>query len=140
MSALLGLDMGEKRIGVSVTDESGSIATPLRNLEFRGRKELLAELTHLVDQYHISKIVVGLPKTLKGEIGPAARKVTEQVEWLKAYIDKPWILWDERLSTQEIERVLLAAEVSRARRKEVRDQLAAQRILQSYIDASRNTQ
>ena len=137
MPGLLGLDMGEKRIGVSVTDESGSLATPLTALEFRGRKKLLEALTQFVDQYHISKIVVGLPKTMKGEIGPAATKVTELVEWLKGYIDKPWILWDERLSTQEIERILLAADMSRARRKEVRDQLAAQRILQSYVDASK---
>ena len=137
MSALLGLDFGEKRIGVAVTDESGSLATPLTTLMFRGRKGLLEDLTKLVDQYRVSKIVVGLPKTMKGEIGPAAAKVMQQVEWLKGYLDRPWVLWDERLSTQEIERVLLAADVSRARRREVRDRLAAQRILQSYLDASK---
>lgn len=137
---LLGLDLGEKRVGVAVSDESGILATPLTTLEFRGRKDLLAELTKLVDAYHVKKIVVGLPKALSGKIGPAAKKVMEQVEWLKAELDRPWIFWDERLSTQEVERVLLAADLSRQRRREVRDQLAAQRILQSYLDHERNRQ
>ena len=134
MGALLGIDFGEKRVGIAVSDEMGKIASPLTTLPFPSRKELLIQLTKLADQYHVQKIVVGLPKTLKGEIGPAAQKVTQHVEWFKAHLDKPWIFWDERLTTKEIERVLLAADLRRSRRKEVRDRLAAQRILQSYID------
>ena len=137
MSTVMGLDFGQKRIGVAISDETMVIATPVGAIDFSSRKQLLEELTKLMDAYRVVKIVVGLPKTLQGEIGPAAQKVTEHVEWLKTYIDKPWIFWDERLSTREVERVLLAADMSRAKRKGVRDKLAAQRILQSYLDASR---
>ena len=137
MGVLLGLDFGEKRIGTAVTDEGGSIAMPLGTIMVQGRKQVLLELTRLMDQYRVEKIIVGLPKTLKDEMGIAAKKVTEQVQWLKTHIDKPWIFWDERLSTQEIERVLLRADVSRAKRREVRDRLAAQRILQGYLDHQR---
>ena len=135
---LMGLDFGEKRIGVAVTDEAGMMALPLETIPFRGRKQFLGEMIRLIDQHRVKKIVVGLPKTLKGEIGPAAQKVTGHVEWFKAFIDLPWIFWDERLTTGEVERVLLAADMSRAKRKEVRDQLAAQRILQNYMDHQRN--
>lgn len=131
---LLGLDFGEKRIGVAVTDEAGIMALPLKVLEFRGRKHLLEELTKLVEEYRVEKIIVGLPKTLKGEIGPAAQKIMGQVEWLQEFLNRPWIFWDERLTTGEVERVLLDADVSRAKRKEVRDQLAAQRILHNYME------
>ena len=131
---LLGLDFGEKRIGVAVTDEGGMMALPLTTLEFRGRKHLLEQLRALVEQYGVRKIIVGLPKTLKGEIGPAAQNVIVQVEWLKEALDRPWIFWDERLTTSEVERVLVDADVSRAKRREVRDRLAAQRILQNYMD------
>ena len=134
MEVLLGLDFGEKRIGVAVTDEAGIMALPLMMIEFRGRTQFLGELIKVVDEYHVKKIIVGLPKTLRGEIGPAAKKVMEQVEWLKANLDRPWIFWDERLSSAEVERVLLEGDVSRAKRKEVRDKLAAQRILQNYMD------
>lgn len=137
MAVLMGLDFGEKRFGVSICDEGETVATPLATIHSKSREQVLTELTKIIDQYHVAKIVVGMPKTLKGEIGISATKVMEQVEWFKAFIDKPWIFWDERLSTQEIERVLLAADVSRQRRKEVRDQLAAQRILQSYLDRAR---
>lgn len=134
MPVLLGLDLGEKRVGVAVTDESGSIALPLVTLEIRGRRHLLTELLKINEEHHAVKIVVGLPKTLKGEMGPAAEKVMAEVEWLKSQLDLPLVFWDERLSTQEVERVLIEADVSRAKRREVRDQLAAQRILQSYLD------
>ncbi len=138
MGALLGLDFGEKRIGVAICDESTSIATALTTLPFKSRQQLLADLLILVRDYHVVKIVAGLPKTLKNEIGPAAQKVTGQVAWFQAQMTQPWVFWDERLSTKEVERILLEADVSRARRKEVRDQLAAQRILQTYVDYHRN--
>ena len=137
MGALLGLDLGQRRVGVALCDERTSIATPLTRLEFKSRRHLVSEILKLVREYQVIKIVVGLPKTLKGEMGPAAQKMTEQVAWLKSQIPVPWELWDERLSTREVERVLLEADLSRARRREVRDPLAAQRILQTYMDYHR---
>ena len=134
MSSLLGLDFGEKRVGIAVSDEMQILAEPLTVIEFRGRKQLLGELQKLVEAYKVHEIIVGLPKTLKGEIGPAAQKIMGHVEWFQPHFPQKWILWDERLSTQEVEKFLIAADVRRDRRKEVRDQLAAQRILQNYLD------
>lgn len=138
MTATLGLDLGERRIGVAIGDPGGTVATPLATLEYRSAKGLLGELRRLVEQHRVGRIVVGLPKTLRGETGPAAKRVVEQVEWLKASLGGEWILWDERLTTREVERVLLAADVRRSKRREVRDQLAAQRILQTYFDSLRS--
>ena len=134
----MGLDWGEKRVGVAVCNEGTTIAMGLMTLEFKSRAYLVSEISRLVKEYQAEKIIVGLPKTLKGEAGPAAQKITEQVEWLKSQVAVAWEFWDERLSTAEVERVLLAANVSRWQRKEVRDQLAAQRILQNYIDYQKN--
>lgn len=130
----LGLDFGEKRIGVAVTDEAGMMALPLDVIPFQGRRQVLDVLKKLIQDYRAGEIVVGLPKTMKNEIGPAAQKILEHVEWFRKHLETPIVLWDERLTTQEIERLLIEADMSRARRKEVRDQLAAQRILQTYLD------
>lgn len=138
MSAILGIDLGSTRVGVAFCQRGVSIATPLVTLEFKSRKYLAEELQKIIREYSVKEIVVGLPQTLKGELGPAAQKVQENVEWFKAHIPVTWILWDERLTSKEAERILLAADVSRARRREVIDQLAAQRILQTYLD-SRNS-
>lgn len=135
MAVRIGLDLGEKRVGVAVTDEGGLMAFPLKTLEIRGRNHLLEELKPLIEQYRVSEIVVGLPKTLRGEIGPAAQAVQETVAWMRERLQIPWIFWDERLTSQEVERVLREAEVTGSRRKEFRDQLAAQRILQSYLES-----
>lgn len=134
MGALIGLDFGIKRIGVAVTDEAATMALPLETIEFKSRQYLLEALKRLVVDYRAVKVVVGLPMTMNGEIGPAAKKVTENVEWFKPQLGVPVVFWDERLTTREIERILLEADVNRAKRKEVRDQLAAQRILQTYMD------
>lgn len=134
MGCILGLDFGEKRVGVAVSDETKQLAEPLTTLDFRGREQLKTEIEKIILSYSIEAIVVGLPVTLKGEMGPSAKKVEREVEWFKTKIEKPWIYWDERLSTAEAERILLMADLSRSRRKEVRDRVAAQRILQNYLD------
>ncbi len=138
MGVKLGLDLGEKRVGVAITDEAGIMAFPLVTLEIRGRKHLVEELTKIIRDRAVSEIIVGLPKTLKGEMGPAALMAQEVVEWCKPFISIPWIFWDERLTSLEVERVLQEADLHYSRRKEVRDQLAAQRILQNYLDFQRN--
>ncbi len=134
MAVLIGLDFGIKRIGVAVTDESATMALPLETIEFKSRQYLLEQLKRLIKEYRAGKIVAGLPKTMSGEIGPAAKKVMENVDWLRPQVGVEIVMWDERLTTREIERILLEADVNRAKRKEVRDQLAAQRILQTYMD------
>ena len=139
MPTILGLDLGEKRIGLAMADDSLLLATPLRTVGFESRQQLLSEIQKAIREEGAIKIVVGLPKTLKGEFGPAAQKVSATVGWLKSQIPGvEWAFWDERLSTAEVERVLLEADVRREDRKGVRDKLAAQRILQNYLDAQRS--
>lgn len=135
--ALLGLDLGEKRVGVAVVPQGTTMALPLKTIQRTGREAFAAEVEALVKQYKAEKIVVGFPRTLKGTVGPAAKKITDAVEWFRSRWSVPVVFWDEWLSTKEAERVLLEADVSRDKRKEVIDQLAAQRILQSYCDSQR---
>jgi putative Holliday junction resolvase len=138
--ALLGLDFGQKRIGVAVVQGGTNIALPVGMIERKNREQVLDEVLKLIRSYRIEKLVVGLPKTLKGEMGPAAEKLTKEMEWFREKLPVPLEMWDERLSTKEVERVLIDADVRREKRKEVIDQLAAQRILQNYLDhASRQT-
>lgn len=138
MGILLALDLGEKRVGVARSDETGTIAEAFASWTIRSREDLLHQLKDCVESLHPEKIVVGYPKTLKGEKGPAAQKVEELVEWLKARLSAEWVLWDERLTTAEAERMLLEADLSRQKRREVRDRVAAQRILQNYLERMQN--
>jgi len=138
MPVLLGLDLGEKRVGVARSDETATIAEAMETLTYGNREDLLKQLREWVEKLRPEKIVVGLPETLRGETGPAAKKVLDLVDWLKARLAGEWVLWDERFSTVEAERVLLEADLSRRKRRGLRDRLAAQRILQNYLDATRN--
>ena len=132
--ALLGLDLGEKRIGVAVVPAGTSIALPVKTLEAKGREKNLAEFQRLIAEHRVEKVVVGLPVTLKGTLGIAAEKRTQEVVWYQGRLNVPVEMWDERLSSKEVERMLIDADVRREKRKEVIDQLAAQRILQNYLD------
>lgn len=134
--ALLGLDFGQKRIGVAVVQAGTNIAFPLAVIPNKGRGQVLQEIKKIVLEKKIGTIVVGLPMTLKGEVGIAAEKLIKEVEWLRTQLAIPVVLHDERLSSKEVERVLIDADVRRDKRKEIIDQLAAQRILQNYLDNS----
>lgn len=138
MGTILGLDLGQKRIGVAVADEVLQLATPHTTLHVKDPKSALIEIKKVAAELKVSKIVVGLPKNLKGELGPSAQQVMAFVEKLKEQITAEWIFWDERLSTKEVERVLIDADVDGRKRRMVQDQLAAQRILQGYLDNQRH--
>lgn len=137
-AALLGFDFGEKRIGVAVAPQGTGMAFPLGMIPRKNREQILAEIQQLVTKHQAEKIIVGLPIQMNGALGPAAQKLTKEIEWFRVQLAVPIILWDERLSTKEAERILLEADVNRAKRKEVIDQLAAQCILQNYLDYSKN--
>lgn len=137
MPVYLALDLGEKRVGVARSDETGTVAEAVATVSYESRKELLQALQQHVEILQPKKIVVGLPRTLRGEIGPAAKKVVELVEWLKSNLPGDWVFWDERFTTAQAENILLEADLSRRKRVQVRDRLAAQIILQSYLNANR---
>ncbi len=134
MRRVIGLDVGDKTLGVAVSDELGLTAqgvTTCRRTSFAADLEFLRRI---IAQYAATALVVGLPKNMDGTLGPQAQKTLAFVERLGHGWALPVVTWDERLTTREAERVLLAANTSRQRRKQVRDRLAAQLILQSYLE------
>ncbi len=130
----LGLDIGEKRIGVAVSDEDEKFAFPLMVLERRSLALDVQAVLDLVLTHDVRGIVVGLPLELSGESGSAVHRTQRFVTALTQRFSGELILEDERFSTTTAERVLLEADTSRKRRKEVVDKLAASVILQQYLE------
>jgi len=128
----MGLDYGERTIGVAVSDALLMTAQGIKTIR-RSPKEL-AELKTIIQEYEVDEIVLGYPKNMNGTLGPRAQATEEFAQLLKEEFALPVTLWDERLSTMGAERSLLAADVSRAKRKQVIDKMAAVFILQGYLD------
>ncbi len=132
----IGLDVGDRTIGIALSDELGLTAQPYRTLKRVGDEQDIRAIRSIMDDRRISVVVVGLPKNMDGSIGGQARKVTVFSEKLVAALDNiPVVYWDERLSTVAAERVLIQADMSRAKRKQHVDKLAAAVILQGYLDS-----
>jgi putative Holliday junction resolvase len=131
----LGVEYGEKRIGFAVSDPVGILATPLRVVTVSGPSDALAAVRETAEEVAAERIVIGLPLNMDGTRGAKVEEVEAFVVRLKAIVSQPVLFWDERLSTSMVERVLIDADMSRKRRKEVRDKLAAQVILQGFLDA-----
>ncbi|NMA14178.1 MAG: Holliday junction resolvase RuvX [Clostridia bacterium] len=132
---LMGLDVGERTIGVAVSDPFGWTAqgiTTIRRAETIDND--LKQLKDLVMKYQVTQIVVGLPKNMNGTLGPAAERCQNMADILRESTGLPVILWDERLSTMAAERALLEGNISRKKRKRVIDKMAAVIILQGYLD------
>lgn len=134
MKRLLGLDVGDRTIGVAVSDELGITAQAVGVHRRTSWAADLAYLNELLRRYDPAAIVVGLPKNMDGSLGPQAQKTLAFMARLRQACDRPVIAWDERLTTRLAERILLEGDTSRRRRKHVRDQLAAQLILQTYLE------
>jgi len=136
---VLGLDVGSKTIGVAITDEAGIAAHPLRVIERKGTDADVSAIQTLVNEHDIRQIVVGMPFELTGKVGHRAKRVQEFANALQAKLGDAVKLHeqDERFTTAEAERVLLDADLSRQKRKQVIDQQAAALILQAWLDAQR---
>lgn len=135
MAQYLGIDYGEKRIGVAIGDEALRIAFPLRVLDNSGRRRVVEEISRIVKEREVTMIVVGLPIRLDGTRGIAAENVERFAAILKQHINVPVEFWDERLSTKIAERAMIEGGLRRARRRQCIDRATAQIILQSYLDA-----
>jgi putative holliday junction resolvase len=135
---ILALDVGSKTIGVAVSDIMGWTAQGLEVIRRKALSHDLERLQTLIKEYEVEEIVVGLPKNMNGTIGPQAVSVQEFVEQLKEVVEQPVIFWDERLSTMEAQRALIDADVSRKKRKEVIDKMAAVVILKGYLQRIAN--
>jgi putative holliday junction resolvase len=135
---ILAIDLGEKRIGVAISDALGITAQGLTVLQSRGRMNDVEELLKLAEQQGAGAFVIGMPRNMDGSFGPAAEKVRKFVEALVSAGEKPVYLYDERLSTKVATRALLEGDVSRKKRKSSVDMLAAQVILQGYLENLRS--
>jgi len=134
----MGLDIGSHTIGVAITDELQITAQGLKTIRRSSVEEDLEELIKIIDQFKIGKIVVGLPKNMNGTLGKQAEMVLQWIETIREKVNLPIVTWDERFSTVEASRVLLEADLSRRKRKNAIDKLAAVIILQGYIEKERN--
>lgn len=129
---IMGLDFGERTIGVAVSDALLLTAQGIKTIR-RSKKEL-EELRGIIQEYEVHEIVLGYPKNMNGTLGPRAQMTEEFASVLKEEFGLGLILWDERLSTVGAQRSLIEADVSRAKRKQVIDKMAAVFILQGYLD------
>ncbi len=134
---LLGLDVGDRRIGMALSDELGLTAQGLPTLERRNIRTDMAKLQELITTHQVGGIVVGMPRNMDGSYGERADITEHFIRTLEAACHLPCIRWDERLTTRQAERVLRSAQPHRRKRKAVRDMIAAQLILQNYLDYQR---
>ncbi|WP_138415629.1 Holliday junction resolvase RuvX [Aquibacillus sediminis] len=133
----IGLDVGEKTIGVAISDAFGWTAQGLTTIKWdeNDYQTAMEELKSIISEHDIKEAVVGLPKNMNGTIGERGEASQRFAQFLQDQFDLTTVLWDERLTTMAAERVLLEADMSRKKRKKVIDKMAAVMILQSYLDA-----
>lgn len=135
---VLGLDLGTRTCGIAISDALGMMAHGVETFRFEENqyKKTIQHVQELVKTHRVSKIVLGLPKNMNGSIGERGQVTQEFAKKLEEATNVTVILWDERLTTMQVERVLIQADVSRSKRKKVVDKMAATIILQSYLDSN----
>jgi putative Holliday junction resolvase len=133
---VLGLDYGEKRIGVAVCDELGMTAQGLGVIARKNRKLDLAAIANYVQTYGVERIIIGYPLRLDGTVGIQCEKVDRFIHALASRFSIPIIRWDEALTTKDAEEILRSCNVRAKKRRAVVDKIAAGMILQGYLDAS----
>ncbi|MDU5646246.1 MAG: Holliday junction resolvase RuvX [Veillonella sp.] len=131
---IMALDVGSRTIGIACSDALLMTAQGIETIRRTSLENDFNRLRELISEYEVHELVVGMPKNMNGTKGERAEKTEEFVEKMKAVIDLPVTFWDERLSTVIAERQLIAADVSRKKRKGVIDKMAAVVILQGYLD------
>lgn len=133
-SRLMGLDVGTKTIGLALSDTRRIIATPLETIRRRRFREDMVRLFALIEAHGVGGLVIGMPLTLGGSDGPRTQSVRQFARNLVALRDMPVAFWDERLSTAAVTREMIAADLTRKRRGEIVDRVAAAYILQGCLD------
>lgn len=138
MARIIGLDLGTKRIGVAISDESKTISFAEETINVTSIKASLNYIVALVERYGADKVIIGLPLNMNGTKGPQAEKALDFADRLQRRVKAGVLTFDERLTTSQGEQILIAADMSREKRKRHIDKLAAQIILQAYLDCSKN--
>ena len=135
---LIGIDLGTKTIGLAISDPSMTIASPLETINRKKIKTDLQRIQKLVDEFEVHGIILGYPINMNYTVGPRTQSTISFAHEMEKVIAIPIILWDERLSTLAAEKVLIDADLSRKKRKQVIDKMAATYILQGALDRLRN--
>jgi len=135
----LGIDPGRRRVGLAISDPGATFASPLEVLERRSADQVASEIASLCRHEAVEAVVVGLPLNMDGTKGPAAREAEALAAKVRQATGLPVRMWDERLSSVSAERSLIEADMSRRRRRRTIDKVAAQIILQSFLDAEQDT-
>lgn len=137
MKRIMGLDVGDKTIGVAISDPLGITSQGITTIRRKGIKTDIIELKKIIEEYNVEKVVMGLPKNMNNTMGPQGEKVLKFSEKFKEKFDLEVIFQDERLSTVSAERMLISSDVRRDKRKQVIDKVAATYILQTYLDTKK---
>ena len=132
---VLGLDVGDVRIGVALSDPTGTIASPLKIIQVKGSDGSIPDIASLAEEHQVEAVVVGMPISLNGSIGLQAQKVQKFCSALASRLKAPVVTWDERYSTVSVDRMMREVGPRRSRRKNFRDSMAAAVILQGYLDS-----
>ncbi|HJH10790.1 MAG TPA: Holliday junction resolvase RuvX [Metalysinibacillus jejuensis] len=134
---VMGLDVGTKTVGVAISDAFGWTAQGIETIKINEEKGEfgMARIAELVKEHNVTSFVVGYPKNMNNTIGPRGEASEAYKALLEETFSRPVVLWDERLTTMAAERVLIDADVSRKKRKQVIDKMAAVMILQGYLDS-----
>ena len=131
------MDYGTKRIGLAVSDPLGFTAQGIDTLPNTGKKNMLASLKKICEEYRVTEMVVGLPVNMNGSHGPGAQEIFKLLPELEAVLAVPVKTWDERLSSKQVGRLMIEQGLSRRKQKETSDRLAATVILQNYLESQR---
>ncbi len=131
---ILGLDIGERWIGIAISDPEGILASPLTVISRAGVKATIEAILGLIRQYEVGRIVAGLPYSMDGSLGQQAQQVRDFLSRLSPHLDIPLETWDERLSTVAAERMMAEAGTRKGKKKKQVDAAAAALILQGYLD------
>ncbi|HAE62103.1 MAG TPA: Holliday junction resolvase RuvX [Eubacteriaceae bacterium] len=135
MIRYMGLDVGDRTIGVAVSDSLGITAQSLKTIKRASLDKDLEELKSIIEEKSVTALIIGIPKNMNGTIGPQGEKVIGFSNYLKKRLHVEIIHWDERLTSKFAENLMLEGDVKRKKRKENIDMMAAQNILQSYMDS-----
>ena len=135
---ILGIDFGEKRIGLALSDPLGITAQGLETLMRRNKAQMFKDLKIICENRQVSQIVIGLPINMDGSIGPKAKEILDLVPQLEKGLSVPVRTWDERLTSRQAGRLMIEENLSRSKQRAQSDRLAATLILQNYLESKRN--
>jgi len=136
---ILGIDFGEKRIGLAVSDLLGLTAQGLETIRVQNREQFLNDLSKICSDQNIREIVIGLPVNMNGSLGPKAQEILKLVPAMEERLHLPVKTWDERLTSRQAGRLMIEEGLSRKKQKETSDRLAATILLQNYLESKRKS-